>query len=66
MRYLAGDVGGTKTLLALYEGELGALEEVRSARLASAEHASLEAAVREFLGDEDADIEDIEDESEEF
>ena len=36
MRILAGDVGGTKTLLALYEGERGALREVAAERFESA------------------------------
>jgi glucokinase len=56
VRLLAGDIGGTKTLLALYEGEPGGLKEVRSQRIASADHGSLEALARAFLGDGDAQI----------
>jgi glucokinase len=56
MRYLAGDVGGTKTLLALYEGELGDLGEVRSARLPSSDYASLQDLAGAFLGEDRAGI----------
>lgn len=48
MRTLAGDIGGTKTWLAIHDGET----EVREAHLPSADHASLLDAVRGFLGDE--------------
>jgi len=47
--YLAADVGGTKTLLALFRRRAGSLEEVRSASVASAEHRSFEAIVATFL-----------------
>jgi glucokinase len=48
---LAGDVGGTKTAVALFaEGPAG-LDLVREAVLPSAEFRSLEAVVRRFLGD---------------
>ncbi len=56
VRYLAGDVGGTKTLLALYEGQRGALEELRSERVPSKDYGSLEELARAFLGDTDADV----------
>jgi len=56
VRLLAGDIGGTKTLLALYEGELGALKRVRSERVASSAHASLEELARAFLGEGDARV----------
>lgn len=46
---LAGDVGGTKTMLALVERGGSAREPVRHARFPSAHYASLEAIVREFL-----------------
>jgi glucokinase len=46
---LAGDVGGTKTVLALVERGGSAREPVRHARFASGHYASLEAIVREFL-----------------
>ena len=51
MRLLAGDVGGTKTWLALYEGEPDTgFRELRNERLPSADYPGLEAAVRAFLG----------------
>ncbi|HCF61883.1 MAG TPA: glucokinase [Myxococcales bacterium] len=46
MTLLAGDVGGTKTALALYDGS----KVVRREVLPSARFGSLEALVREFLG----------------
>jgi glucokinase len=47
---LAGDVGGTKTELALFDGRGGQLQAVRVARFASRDFDSLEAVVRKFLG----------------
>ncbi len=52
MRLLAGDIGGTKALLALYEGEAGALTRVRKERIPSNDHESLEALVAAFLAQE--------------
>lgn len=46
---LAGDVGGTKTRLALYEPGASVREPVLERRLPSREHATLEALVQEFL-----------------
>ena len=47
---LAGDIGGTKTLLAVYRlTSTGRLALVREGRFASKEHAHLEAIVRSFL-----------------
>jgi glucokinase len=46
--YLAGDVGGTKTNLALYAPESG-LTPQAEATFRSADYASLEAVVKEFL-----------------
>jgi glucokinase len=47
---LAGDVGGTKTMLALFElGASDALTSVRETTLASRELASFERAVQEFV-----------------
>lgn len=49
-RVLAGDIGGTKTWLALYDAEPGgSLECVAEARLASGEHESLRSAIEAFL-----------------
>jgi glucokinase len=46
---LAGDVGGTKTALALYDARGGALALVREATLSSREFPAFEAAVARFL-----------------
>jgi len=46
---LAGDVGGTKTLLALFEPRTGGLDLVREKRFASGEHGSLQEIVTAFL-----------------
>jgi glucokinase len=46
---LAGDVGGTKTALALFDATGRGLVPVREATLPSRESASLEAAVEQFL-----------------
>lgn len=48
---LAADVGGTKTLLALYERRAGKLREVRAGTYVSAGHPSFEAIVKRFLAD---------------
>ncbi|MEO0321688.1 MAG: glucokinase, partial [Myxococcota bacterium] len=51
MRLLAGDVGGTKCWLALYEAlPGGALVELREAQLPSTDHGSLGDLVESFLG----------------
>jgi len=47
---LAGDVGGTKTALALFEEAGGGLRPVREASFPSKDHASLEEIVLAFLG----------------
>ena len=47
---LAGDVGGTKTSLALYRREAGGLLRGRMATYRSGEHAGLDAILRDFLG----------------
>jgi glucokinase len=49
---LAGDVGGTKTILALYESGPGGLVSVREQTYPSSEYASLEQIAAEFLGGE--------------
>jgi glucokinase len=46
---LAGDVGGTKTALALFEKTAGGLRLVREETLPSRDFASLEAAIEQFL-----------------
>ena len=49
---LAGDVGGTKVHLALYDFEGGRLHWVRDQKFPAAEYPSLDVVVKEFLGDE--------------
>jgi glucokinase len=46
---LAGDIGGTKTLLALYSPAIGARKPLAEAEFHSANYASLDAIAREFL-----------------
>ena len=46
---LAGDIGGTKTVLALISEERGARQPVHEARYPSDDYASLEATITEFL-----------------
>ncbi len=47
---LAGDIGGTKTVLALYSAEAGSHAPLREQTFASGRYASLEAIITEFLG----------------
>ena len=47
---LAGDVGGTKTNLALYRREAGGLSRGRMATYRNREHAGFDAILRDFLG----------------
>ena len=49
---LAGDVGGTKVHLALYNFEGGRLHWVRDEKFPAAEYSSLDLVVQQFLGDE--------------
>lgn len=53
---LAGDVGGTKTVLAVFSPEHGAQHPIAEARFLSGEHSSLPAIVAEFLADVDVEI----------
>jgi len=46
---LSGDIGGTKAELALFERDHGSLREVRSERLPTDGHSSLEELLRGFL-----------------
>lgn len=46
---LAGDVGGTKTLLALFARDGRRLREIRSERYSSSDFPTFEAMIREFL-----------------
>ena len=52
---LAGDVGGTKTNLAIYSPEAGPRKPLAEATFPSARYPSLEAIVREFLARTNAD-----------
>jgi glucokinase len=47
---LAGDIGGTKSLLALFDDGSGALRLVRDATFASRDAGSLEAIIAQFIG----------------
>lgn len=51
MRVLAGDIGGTKTLLQIAECRAGRCRAVRTQRFDSASHDSLSSIIREFLKD---------------
>ncbi|HZY88350.1 MAG TPA: glucokinase [Gemmataceae bacterium] len=51
---LAGDVGGTKTVLALFDDAGGELRPVRDATFPSRDHASLEEIVAAFLAADEA------------
>src|SRR5579859_4446 len=46
---IAGDIGGTKTLLALYTAEQGPRRPVAEAEFASTRYRGLESMVEEFL-----------------
>ena len=50
MRVIAADVGGTKTLVALYEGAPGALVELARRRYESAAFEGVEPILSDFLG----------------
>ncbi len=50
---LAGDIGGTKTLLGLYSSENDARQPIAQAEFHSADYTSLEEIVREFLNQAD-------------
>src|SRR5947207_2566633 len=54
---LAGDIGGTKTELAIFSTEAGPRQPLRRAEFPSGAYPSLEAIVREFLrgGDQQVD-----------
>jgi glucokinase len=49
---LAGDIGGTKTVLGLFSGRSGRLEMETQATVASAEHSSLEEILGPFLAEQ--------------
>jgi glucokinase len=51
---LSGDIGGTKAELALFERDHGSLREVRSERLPTDGHGSLEELLRRFVKPSDA------------
>ena len=50
-KILAGDVGGTKTVLALFDVSESGLEEVRKTTYPSGQHDDFNALIAEFLGD---------------
>lgn len=51
MRVIAGDIGGTKTRLGLFELTDGRLQKLAESTFASAEHATLEEIVATFLAE---------------
>ncbi|NOZ48636.1 MAG: glucokinase [Chloroflexi bacterium] len=53
---LAGDIGGTKTILALYSEQAGVHRPVRERRFASAQYPSLNKIVQLFLQDVDVPV----------
>jgi glucokinase len=57
MMLLAGDIGGTKTSLAIFSSEGGPRAPLVEATFPSADYASLEALVREFLSQVDLKVE---------
>ena len=57
MNVLAGDIGGTKTLLALYSHESGMRAPLAESSFPSSQYDSLDAVVREFLKQTGAQIE---------
>jgi len=59
-RVLAGDIGGTKTWLALYDAEPGgALECVAEAKVRSVDHESLRSAIETFLEESGASLDEL-------
>ena len=54
MMLLAGDIGGTKTALSLYEYSDGLLLRIRGATFSSAQHPTLEAIVNQFVAGREA------------
>ena len=54
--YLAGDLGGTKTFLALYRDVEGQLEQAHSHRYVSAEWRDLESMLSHFLKEAPEDL----------
>jgi len=59
---LAGDIGGTKTLLALYDWKDQRVEPIRQESYWSADYGSLEEVLTEFLEEESESITEIESE----
>jgi glucokinase len=57
MMLLAGDIGGTKTNLAIFSSEAGPRAPLIEATFPSADYASLEALVRQFLSQVDLKVE---------
>jgi glucokinase len=53
---LAGDIGGTKTALALYSPDTGPRQPLAQATFPSGDYASLEDIVRTFITDQDARV----------
>jgi len=56
MRILAGDIGGTKTHLALFEAQRGARDPVAEATYPSRKYGSLDQVVQQFLAETGSEI----------
>jgi glucokinase len=56
---LAGDVGGTKVHLALYNFEAGRLAPIRDEKFPASQFACLDDVVKKFLGEKDTDTGDV-------
>ena len=56
MTYLAGDIGGTKTHLALYEEVKGKMVSVKNKKFPSQKYPNLRTIVKEFLNGEEREI----------
>lgn len=57
MNALIGDIGGTKTILAIFSPEQGAHKPLIEKALPSSDYNSLEAIIKEFLGETDLPVE---------
>lgn len=56
MIYLAGDIGGTKTHLALYKEEKGKIISIKDQKFSSPKYPNLKTIAKEFLKDENIEI----------
>ncbi|MCB1084501.1 MAG: glucokinase [Chlamydiia bacterium] len=57
MVYLAGDIGGTKTHLALYKEEKGKMVKLKDQKFPSKNYPDLRTILKEFLGEAESEVE---------